>query len=278
MKNFISCLCFILFIAPVFSQDSIVDKPVKNIFETGIIFDQQTVVAPMPKSFELVIAHRFGQISNGIDEIFGIYSTSNIRMGLNFGITERIMLGIGTTRYKKLQDLNWKVAILRQSRSGKMPISISYFGNAVIDGQEKSNFGIEEEYKFMHRLSYFHQLIISRKFRERVSFQVAPSVSYFNAVLPGYENIYYAVSAAGRIKITESMGINIGYDHPLTTNEDGNNMPSLSGGIEIGTSTHAFQLYITNYENLINQHDVAYSSYDMSKGEFLVGMNITVRF
>jgi hypothetical protein len=282
MKDFITIflICFIFY--PVFSQDSTIsqpnNKPVKNIFETGIIFDQQTVESPMPKSFDFVIQHRFGQVNNGITDLFGIYATANIRMGLNFGITKRIMIGLGSTKYNKLQDINWKIAILKQTRSGNMPVSVSYFGNMVIDAREKSNFGIEEKYKFAHRISYFHQLIISRKFSERISAQVSPSISYFNAVLPGYENFNFSLSTAGRVKITENIAIIIGYDYPFTTPEEANNKPSFSGGFEIGTSTHAFQLFVTNFENLINQYNTALNTYDMGKGEFLIGLNITVRF
>jgi hypothetical protein len=282
MKHFSAITLIYFMFYPAFSQDSTINqpnnKPVKNTFETGILFDQQTVVSPLPKSFDFVIQHRFGLVNNGISDLFGIFATANIRMGLNFGITNRIMVGLGTTKYNKLQDINWKVAILRQTRSGSMPVSVSYFGNMVIDAREKSNFGIEENYKFAHRISYFHQLIISRKFSERISLQVSPSISYFNAVLPGYENFNFSLSAAGRVKITENIGIIAGYDYPFTTPEKANNKPSLSAGFEIGTSTHAFQLFITNYENLINQHNTAFNTYDMGKGEFLIGLNITVRF
>jgi hypothetical protein len=248
---------------------------VKNTFETGLIFDQQTVESPMPKSFDFAIQHRFGLLSDGADDLFGIYSKANIRLGLDFGITNRIMIGIGATKDNKQKDASLKVALLKQTRSGRIPLSVSYYGNMVIDGSEKSEFGVEEEYKFIHRISYFHQLIISRKFSDRISLQVSPSMSYFNAIKPGYKNIYYSISAAGRVKITDVIGINLGYDHPLTS---GSNKPSLSAGFEIGTSTHAFQLFITNYPELINQYNFAYSSYSIEKSEFLVGLNITVRF
>jgi hypothetical protein len=280
MRQIIASLIICFSALSVYSQDSIVskpsNKPVKDIFETGLILDQQTVISPSAKSFNFIIQHRFGLVQNGFDDLFGLYAPSNIRLGFDVGITDKIMIGIGTTKTDKLQDLNWKIALLRQTRSGSIPLSVSYFGNVVLDAREKSYFGMEGEYKFMHRLSYFHQIIISRKFCDRFSMQVSPSVSYFNAVWPGYENIYYSVSGAARIKITDNIGINLGYEHPLTSKID--NRPSLSGGIEIGTSTHAFQLFVTNYERLSNQHNTQLNQYNFDKGEFLIGMNITVRF
>lgn len=271
-------ICLIAYSAKC--QDSIVtkpvDKPVRDIFETGIILDQQTVVSPNARSFNFIIQHRFGLVQNGFEDLFGLYAPSNIRLAFDIGITDRIMVGIGTTKNDKLQDLNWKIALLRQTRSGNMPISVSYYGNVVLDARKKIEFGLESDYKFIHRLSFYHELIISRKFSEYFSMQVAPSVAYFNAVWSKYENIYYAVSGAARIKITDNMGINLGYQHPFTSAAD--NKPSLSGGIEIGTSTHAFQLFVTNYQHLSDQHNIQLNTYKLDKGEFLIGMNISVRF
>ena len=84
------------------------------------------------------------------------------------------MIGAGTTKDYKLQDLQWKYAILQQTRSGSMPVSVSYYGNMVIDARSKDNFGPEASYRDIHRLSYFTQLIIARKFNLKYSFQVAP--------------------------------------------------------------------------------------------------------
>jgi hypothetical protein len=280
MKLLLSFFSLFLFLIPAYNQDSIVskpvNKPVKDIFETGIILDQQTVVCPSAKSFNFIIQHRFGLVQNGFEDLFGLYAPSNIRLAFDVGITDRIMIGIGTTKTDKLQDLNLKIALLRQTRSGSMPISVSYFGNVVLDARKKSEFGLESEYKFIHRLSFFHEIIISRKFCDRFSMQVSPSISYFNAILSQYENIYFSISGAARLKITDKMGINLGYQHPFTSAAD--NKPCLSGGIEMGTSTHAFQLFVTNYERLSDQHNIQTNTYKFNKGEFLIGMNITVRF
>ena len=119
-------------------------------------------------------------MENGISDIFGIYGGANTRLGLDYGITDRIMVGIGTTQNYQLQDMEWKYAILQQTRSNSMPMSLSYYGNMVIDARSEENFGPEESYKFIHRLSYFTEIIVSRKFSEVFSFQVAPEFAYYN--------------------------------------------------------------------------------------------------
>ena len=50
----------------------------------------------------LEIQHRFAQIEE-IADIFGIYGSANTRIGLSYGITDKIMIGLGTTRKNILQ-------------------------------------------------------------------------------------------------------------------------------------------------------------------------------
>ena len=65
--------------------------------------------------------------------LFGIYGSANTRIGLNYGITDRLMIGAGTTKDYKLQDIQWKYLILQQTEDNSMPVSLSYYGNIVVD-------------------------------------------------------------------------------------------------------------------------------------------------
>lgn len=281
MKNIVALLLGILIIFPVFSQEEEEDnRPVRPPFETSILIDNHTVVSPWKNTWEFQIYHRFGEVTNGISDIFGIYAPSNIRLGLNYGLTDRIMIGAGSTKDYKLQDLQWKYAILQQTRSGSMPISLSYYGNMVIDAREEGSFGPEDQFKEIHRLSYFTQLIVSHKFNFKYSLQVAPSFIYYNSVQEGYKNANFGIHAAGRAKLFGSTAIIAEYDQLLNKqeNEEFDPKPNLALGVEIGTATHAFHIFISNYKQIINQRNLLYNTNDFSEGEFLLGFNITVRF
>jgi hypothetical protein len=132
------------------------NRPVKEIFGNGLIFDQQTDKTLLPGAFEFVIEHRFGTVTNGIKDLYGIYSSSNIRLAMNYGVTKYLTIGFGTERFNKLQDLSWKLAILKQTRSNSIPLSLTYYGNVVLDGRPKTNFGDSASYKYIHRLSFFN--------------------------------------------------------------------------------------------------------------------------
>jgi hypothetical protein len=257
------------------------NRPVKDIFGNGLLFDQQTVKTTLPGSFEFIIQHRFGTVKNGVQDLWGIYASSNVRLGINYGISKNIQIGFGTTRYSKLQDLNWKLAILKQTRSGSMPISLSYYGNVVLDGRTKDNFGPPADFKYIHRLSFFNQLILARKFNDNISLLMAPSISNFNAVNPGYRNVDYNMSFGGRIKISKKLDFIAGYDLPVLTSKDITIIKpqsNMSFGLEIGSPTHSFQVFATNSDYLVNQYGFAYNTNNYKNNGILIGLNITVRF
>lgn len=282
MKRFFLFLIVSAFLTPVFCQDETQaeksSSPVTSTFTTANLIDNQTIEQPYKGGIELQVQHRFSLIEN-IDNLFGIYGSANTRLGLNFGITERIMIGAGTTKDYKLQDLQWKVAILRQTEDNSMPISLSYYGNAVLDLRSKDAYG-EGEYRDIHRLSYFSQIILARKFSEKISAQVAPSIIYFNAVPEGNMNFNYAIHAGARANLFGNHSLLLEYDQLLTKqeNEELQPKPNLSLGWEIGTATHAFQIFVANYTSINNQYNLLYNMNDFTAGDYLFGFNITVRF
>ena len=113
------------------------DKLERAAFESSFIVDNATDVVLKKNSLEAQMGHRFGVIDFNENDFAGIWGFSNIRLGVAYGVHERVTLGFGTTKNDRLLDLNWKVAILRQTRSNKMPINMSYFGIAAYDTRKQ---------------------------------------------------------------------------------------------------------------------------------------------
>lgn len=287
MKKIFIVLTLTLFISPLFAQEETQTKepakPVRNTFATTSLIDNHTVATPYKGGLELQIQHRFSVIEN-YHNLFGIFGSANTRIGLNYGITDRLMVGAGTTKDYKLQDIQWKYLILQQTDDNSMPVSLSYFGNVVLDLQKEEVFGPAESYREIHRLSYFTQLIIARKLNEKFSVQVAPSVSYFNSVpqytdSTGYKNLNLGISAGARANLFGPHSIILEYDQLLTKqNLDVQPKPNLSLGWEINTATHTFQIFAANYNQIISQRNLLFNKIDFKKADFLIGFNITVRF
>ena len=287
MKKIFILLTLLLFISPLFAQEEAPvqekSKPVRFTFGTAILIDNPTVATPYKGGLEMQIQHRFSLIEN-IHNLYGIYGSANTRIGLNYGITDRLMIGAGTTKDYKLQDIQWKYLILQQTEDNSMPVSLSYFGNIVADLRKEEEFGPAESFKEMHRLSYFTELIIARKMSEKISLQVAPTFAYFNSVpiysdTTGYKNVNFGISAGARANLFGNHSLMLEYDQLLTKQDlDEQPKPNLSLGWEISTATHCFQVFVANYSNIVNQYNQLFNQNDFTKGDYLFGFNITVRF
>jgi hypothetical protein len=155
----------------------------------------------------------------------------------------------------------------------------------VADLRKEDAFGPAESYKAIHRLSYFTQFILAHKINEMFSVQVAPEMAYFNSVplnadtTAGYKNLNFGVSAGARANLFGSHSVLFEYDQLLTKSDpDEATKPNLSLGWEINTATHTFQIFVANYSQIINQRNLVFNKNNFTKGEYLVGFNITVRF
>jgi hypothetical protein len=255
-------------------------RPAKPAFESGLLFDQQTSTIPIKNTLEFVIQHRFATVENGISDLWGIWGVSNIRLGLNFVPMKNLIVGWGTTKYKKAQDFQVKYNILKQTRSNSIPISLTLYGNWQIDCSADDAFGLD--YKFSNRYSYFTELIITRRFSNALSVQVAPSFTHFNAVDSLVDHDRIGLSFGARYKISPQVSFIATYDLPLKikgitewipvpeTAE-----PNLCLGAEISTSTHAFHLYLGTSQGILPQEIMMSNKNNFFDGQFLIGLNIT---
>ncbi len=257
-------------------------RPVTEVFNSSLLIDQQTVTSPYKGGLELIIHHRFGTMEKGFSDIAGIYASSNIRMGFNYGITEKLSVGIGTERYNAYQDIYAKYAILQQKRTG-MPVSVSFMTQVGLDARSKENYG--KDTAFVNRFSYFNQIIVSRKFNSKFSLQFAPSFIHFNAVDSTKRNDYIGISAGARYKVYNEMSIIGTYDQGFSVLGDDKAgiitpKPSFGFGLEIGSPTHCFMVFASNSYNIVPQKNMAYNQYSVLDGAkgIRFGFNLTVRF
>jgi len=256
-------------------NDTIVkkEKLERPAFESSFIIDNPTNVILGKNALEAQMYHRFGVINFDKNDMAGIWGSSNIRLGVAYGVHERVTLGFGTTKFNRLLDFNAKVAILRQTRSEKMPVSLTYYGNWTIDARQKDQGYFP--YSMADRWSFFNQLIVARRFSPEFSAQATVSLSHYNVVDQYIRNDMVAFSLGARYKVTPNTAILLDYSQPLTAFMKDNPHPGLSFGVEFGTSAHAFQLFIGNYNGIVPQKNYMYNTNDFFDGDILLGFNIT---
>ena len=237
-------------------------------FESTSLIENQTNRVYSKGTIEMIMNHRFGLV-NGTNDLIGIWAPANIRLAVNYSITDRITVGYGTTKDYRLQDFMLKTALLRQTVNNKMPISITYYGNWSISALPKENF-----YHTSDRWSFFNQLIIAKKFSKAISLQLAPSYSHYNVVEAGMYNDLFALEFGGRAKVTSDMSILLDVNQPITSQKS---IPKsgFSTGVEFSTVSHTFQIFISNYRGIINQQSNMFNQNEFFDGEFAIGFNIS---
>jgi hypothetical protein len=194
---------------------------------------------------DVKISHRFGPVRFGIDEMFGL-DDATTRLGMDYGITSRLMVGIGRSGLEKVVDGFAKYKILRQS-TGKenMPVTLSFYSDIEITTAEFSD--PERDNKFSDRLSFANQLLIARKFNESISLQLMPTFIHRNLVATEEDNNdVFSLGIAGRIKLSRRVTINGEYYYVPEGQMATPYENCLSIGFEIETGGHVFQLHFTN--------------------------------
>ena len=247
-------------------------KPARPAFESAQLMELQSVVVPAAKTLEMNMQHRFGLVDNGLTDLYGIYGPANIRIGFSYTIINNLAFGFGFAKFKKYLDFNVKYAILKQRKDWSIPVSITYFANAALDARPAENFE-----KNVHRNSYYHELNIASRITPKLSLQLTPSFSHFNAVDSLYNNDIIGIAVSGRYKFSASSSILFNLIQQLNTHQDPSFtlQPGIAIGLEAATSGHAFQIIFTSFQGIVPQENLAYNTNDFTKGKFLVGFNIT---
>lgn len=237
-------------------------------FESTSLIENQTNRVYSKGTMEMIMNHRFGVVT-GTNDLIGIWAPANIRLAINYSITDRITVGFGTTKDYRLQDFSLKAALLRQTVNGKMPVSVTYYGNVAINALPKENF-----YHTSDRWSFFNQIIIAKRFTKAISLQLAPSYSHYNVIDAPMKNDLFAIELGGRVKVTSDMSILLDVNQPITSQE---NIPKsgFSIGTEFSTVGHSFQIFVSNYRGIVNQQSNMFNQNDFFEGDFAIGFNIS---
>lgn len=271
--NIICLMSLVMFAYPLVAQEQ-EDKgkrPVRAPFESALLIDNQTIMVPTAKTLEFDIIHRFGSVENGISDFYGLYAPSaNIRMGLTYSLIDDLAIGVGYSKLNKYVDFNLKYAILKQTRDWSMPVSVTFYGNAAIDTREPELFE-----KSAHRMSYYSELMIATRISPKISLQLSPSLSHYNAVQEGYKNDIIGLSVSGRYKFSPQSSFIFNYTQQVTTHDGVDLKPNIGLGLEVSTSSHAFQIFVSTFKGILPQYNMHNNQNEFNAQGILIGFNIT---
>jgi len=233
---------------------------VTGTFKATHIVNMQTVESPAA-----------GSLNFGLDN-------ATLRLGLDYGITDRLDIGAGRSSFDKTFDGYVKYKLLRQTDgTDRMPVTVSALAtisNYTLKYPEKSYLDAT------YRTAYMGQLLIARKFSRIFSAELSPTYLHYNLVPAAADkNDEFALGAGGRLKITKRMSINAEYNYLLPNQMVSTKVHnSFSLGWDIETGGHVFQLVFTNSQGLIESQYIGQTTGSWGDGGIYFGFNISGNF
>ncbi|MCB0560903.1 MAG: hypothetical protein KDD09_18230 [Phaeodactylibacter sp.] len=243
-------------------------------FKTNRVVNLHSLESTAGGVLDVKISHRFGTLNGGTYELFGLDNAS-IRIGADFGISDRITIGLGRSSFQKTYDGFVKYKFLRQSTGKRnMPITAALLASTAVQTLKWQN--PDRENYFSSRLYYTYQFILGRKFSEGLTLQLSPTVVHRNLVETSAEsNDVLALGAAGRIKLSKRITLNAEYIYVLPDQLAPGFRNSFSLGFDIETGGHVFQLHFTNSTSMIEKGFVTETNENWLDGGIHFGFNIS---
>lgn len=274
---------FFLYSTVVKAQDDLLKelegtapKEVSYTFQTfkgTRLVNGQSVETKSKGALEFIFAHRFGALNSGSYEMFGL-DQAYVRLGLEYGITDRLGIGIGRSSRDKIADAYLRYKIFRQQKGGtNFPFTITAFGDVSHKGFPQT--GVET----IDRIAYVGQLLIARKFSQSLSLQLMPTLVHRNGVDQLTENNdQIALGFGGRIKLSRSIALTGEYYYRVNAKVNTLNYDAIGFGIDIETGGHVFQIVLTNTLGVTERAVVTETTGNFFDGGIHLGFNVTRTF
>ncbi|RVU02701.1 hypothetical protein EOD41_01815 [Mucilaginibacter limnophilus] len=261
------------------------EESVIATFKASRLIYSQTTETVKKNNLNFLVIHRFGDIGGsdgGSSTLWGLDNSSDIYIGFEYGISDKLDVQFGRSKFEQMLELGLKYAILKQTADNSKPFALTVAGKMGLKPYKVTTEVFDD---YTNRLSYMAQAIIARKFSSRFSLQISPTFIRNNLPFPfieGNEQQFFALSAAARYKFTKRMGIVVDYSHPFSSFRQNSNSPKfydpLAVGIEIETGGHVFTIDFANAKAISELNYLSDTESSWGKGQFRFGFTISRMF
>jgi len=244
----------------------VTSTPVEDTFWATKNVGMSTTINPSGNDLHSSVLHTFGLVDGGIDRFFGLDDGANTRLGLIYGITDRVSIGLGRMTFRKVVDISTKINLLRQSTDDSVPISIAMKGATGIS--TLSGLGLE----FSDRLSYFTSVMIAKKFNG-FSVQLSPMYSHFNRTLGQAQKDLLGLGVLLNVELNEQFSLSGEY-LPVFGDRNPGTEDAMAIALNINTGGHVFQIFFASSQWHNEQFIMANNRDRFWEGDFRFGFNI----
>jgi hypothetical protein len=193
--------------------------------------------------FDFRILHRFGPLNGGFKTMYGL-DQAQMRLALDYGLSEHLSVGIGRSTLFKEYDAFVKCRLLRQGVENRYPISAVWVSGMFLNSLRWAV--PDRDNLFSSRLAYAHQLLMSRRFGKRFMAQLTPGMVHRNLVATNQQdNDIWFLGLGGRMNLSQRFTLVADYQHRIAGNWEENRANPLTLGLDINTGGHVFQLHVS---------------------------------
>ncbi len=247
-----------------------------NTFFTTRVINGQSIENPYPGDLIFIISHHFGRLNQGAYELWGL-DQATIRLGLEYGVSDRLAVSVGRSSYEKTFDGFIKYKLLRQQSGVRnVPVTLSLFSGAYLKSLKWPE---GSDFEFRHRMSYVQQAMIARQFSRQVSLQLTPAWVHHNLVPTTDDPAdYFVLGMGGRWRFSDWAGISLEYFYRFQEPESYDTYNSFAVGVDLDTGGHVFQLHFTNSQPMFESGFLSDTKGDFLDGDIYFGFHITRTF
>ena len=268
-----------------------------NTFKSPHLIASPTVETLPRGDLSFRVAHRFGDMATpgtGYHTLFGLDQARDILLALEYGLTDRLSVGIGRAKgdgaFNELWHATLRRRLLVQGVDYASPVSVSLYGNMAYSTQRADPFNPENKLEggpIARRASYVLQAQVARRFAGKFSLQLSPTWLWRNYVSQGDANGLLSLGILTRYSLTKRFSLTAEYFARLAASRPtaqgssvfwrgagGQYYAPLSLGLELETGGHVFSISLSNTAGLLENDYLAYNKSNWFDGQFRMGFAI----
>lgn len=219
---------------------------------------------------EFEISHRFAPpLSEGSDYLWGLDGPVQMRLGLGYAVSNRLVLTLARSNADDNIDLSFRYKTL-QIHSNSLPLLVGIHGGAAwntevyVTGRDKGN---------SRNFQFYGQIILNTLINRRLGLGVVPSVvSNSNIYAPSSEHTV-TLGTYAEYYVSPLLALLMEWSPVIDGYKKDYNAASF--GIELNTGGHFFKIILTNALYLNPSQYLSGSEFQFKSKEWRLGFNIT---
>lgn len=244
----------------------VTNRTVEDVFWGTTNIGIGTVQNMSKNNLKSTVMHTFGLVSEGTEQFWGLDLGANTRLGIDYGISDRVSFGIGRMTFRKIVDIRSKINLLRQTETGNMPIDLAVKVSTGISTLPGTGETISD------RSTYFASVMVARKFEE-LSIQFTPMAARYNNVSNMNESELFGLGILIQYELSRRFAVSGEYLAVFGQRNPGTH-DAVAVSLNINTGGHIFQLFFSSSQWHGEQYTMANNRDKFWDGDFRFGFNI----